>query len=66
MNKVLGECLATGIHDGFIVAALLVTFGALLLQAIWAVLDRRQLIRALAAQDAAAQRAAAQENKRWL
>ncbi|MBQ1783375.1 MAG: heme exporter protein CcmD [Gammaproteobacteria bacterium] len=66
MNKIYGDCLATGIHDGYILAALLVTFGAVLALAIWARLDRRQLIRAVQAQQAAAQRAAAQENKRWL
>ena len=66
MNKIYGECLALGIHDGYILAALVVTFGALLAVAIWAWLDRRQLMQAVQDQQAAAQRAAAQENKRWL
>ena len=57
MNTLIGDCLALGIHDAYILAALLTTFGVLLLLALWLVVERRQLLAAVAAQQTAAARA---------
>lgn len=41
MNPVIGDCLALGIHNIYILAALLTTFGALALLALVLLLERQ-------------------------
>lgn len=66
MNEIIGDCLALGIHNGYILAALGVTLTVIGLVILWLWLDRRQLVAAVFEQEAAQQRAATQESNRWL